>query len=228
MEEHDEKECAVRFEIIDNGIGISRETMEHLGEAFEQADNSITRKFNGMGLSLPIAKRIIGLMKGEMRIESKEGEGSCFSFIVRFDVVNQKDGETDKQESDFYNLRGRRVLIVDDIAINREILVMMLEDTGAILDEACNGDEAVKMFLQNMYNLILMDLHMPVMDGYTSAKTIRSSKRSWAGTVPIISISAEAGAGHREKCKEAGITDCLVKPVAAESLFKLISKYMAA
>jgi len=102
----------------------------------------------------------------------------------------------------------------------------MLGDSGVILDGACNGAEAVKMFADNKYDLVLMDLHMPVMDGFTAAKHIRASTHPWAKSVPIISVSAETGADRYQKCREAGISEHLMKPVNLETLFGTITKWI--
>jgi CheY-like chemotaxis protein len=126
------------------------------------------------------------------------------------------------------DLSGKRVLVVDDVDVNREILIAILEDTGAILDEAGDGAEAVKMFSQNKYDLILMDLHMPRMDGFTAATEIRASDLLWAKTIPIISVSAENSAELSSKCTAAGINDCFSKPVEMKGLYKIISKWINA
>jgi CheY-like chemotaxis protein/anti-sigma regulatory factor (Ser/Thr protein kinase) len=217
----------IRFDIADNGIGMSPETLERLSEIFEQGDNNITREHSGMGLSLPLAKRIIDLMQGELKVESEQGKGSRFTCIVKFGIAHPVPEleAADAGDSQMLNLTGKRILIVDDVDINREIMRMMLEDTGAILEDAGTGDEAVKMFAQEQYDLILMDLHMPVMDGYTAAAAIRSSGYS---RVPIIAVSAESSVELHAKCREAGITDYMAKPVEMDALFKMIAKHMPA
>ncbi|GHV32836.1 hypothetical protein FACS1894167_15800 [Synergistales bacterium] len=118
-------------------------------------------------------------------------------------------------------------MLVDDVEINREILLAILEDTGALLDEARDGEEAVRMFSSNKYDLVLMDLHMPVMDGFSATKRIRASNRPWAKTVPVISVSAESGADLRSKCMDAGITGHLPKPIEINALFATIAKNLA-
>ncbi|MCL1818109.1 MAG: ATP-binding protein [Spirochaetaceae bacterium] len=233
MTKNDGKECTIRCEVSDTGAGIDKELQQRLlGDAFEQADNSITRKHGGMGLGLPLTQRIVELMKGKLRVESEPGKGSRFTCDVRLGVATdaQRENEMDEKNAadapGIPNLSGKRILVVDDVDVNREILFALLEDTGAVFDGAADGEEAEKMFLQNKYDLIFMDLHMPVMDGFTAVKNIRGSARPWATTVPIISVSAEGGADLSAKCREAGITDHLTKPVDTEKLFAMITQWM--
>ena len=124
------------------------------------------------------------------------------------------------------DLTEKRILVVDDAEINREILFMLLEQTGAICDGAANGEEAVALFNRNKYALVLMDLHMPVMDGLSATKKIRASSQSWAGTVPIICVTAESSDEILSKCEEAGINHILSKPVEMEILYSTIKKYI--
>ena len=228
----DENECTIRFEVIDNGIGIAPEVLERLGEVFEQADNSITREYGGLGLGLSLTKRIVEMMNGQISVESELGKGTRFICDVRLGMVQteaqaEETGEAAADASTDFTLAGKRVLVADDVDINREILIVMMEDTGAIISEAVNGDEAVKMFMRDRYDLVLMDLHMPIMDGFTAAKNMRQSGLLWAKTIPIISVSAESSVDLHWKCLEAGINEHLAKPVAMEALYGIISKWVA-
>jgi len=227
MAENNGNECAVRFEVVDNGIGITDEMLERLGEIFEQADDGITREHDGMGLGLSLTKRIVDLMGGELWAESKPGEGSRFICGVRLGIVQTDPRQYEKGNAGGVppDLTGKRVMIVDDVDINREILLLLLDNTGAVIDEANTGDEAVRMFLQDKYDLILMDIRMPVMDGFTATKKIRASAQPWAMTVPVISVSAEKYDDLRLKCLEAGINDHITKPVEMEALFEMIAKW---
>jgi len=228
--EKNENECTIRFEVIDNGIGMSPELQKNIGETFEQEDNSITRKYGGMGLNLSLTKRIVEMMNGRISVKSDVGQGSCFICDIRVGIAKaaEKDiSETFEDFSSIIDLTGRRVLVVDDIEMNRDILFAMLEETGAILDGACNGEDAIKMFSREKYDLVLMDLHMPVMDGFTAVKNIRTSTQPWAASVPIISISAESSVELHWKCLEAGINEHLAKPVVMEALFGIISKWVS-
>ena len=236
MTENDGNECTIRVEVLDNGIGIEKEKLKRLGEVFEQADNSITREHSGMGLSLSLTRRIVEFMKGRMWVESEPGKFSRFSCDLRLGIAEEEEGEQAKsgiaetENSDLppvIDFAGKRILVVDDVDINREIIVSLLEDTGAILSEAGNGNEAVKLCLQDKCDLVLMDLHMPIMDGYSAAKIIRSSSLPWARTVPIIALSAESSGEIHAKCQEAGISDYMAKPVDMEIMYRLISKWIS-
>jgi len=234
-------ECTLRFDVHDTGIGIPPEALERLGQLFEQADNSITREYGGMGLGLSLTKRIVETMNGQIWVSSEFGKGSCFSCEVRLGVVEPQEEtglttegsvtgngglEAPAENPAFPDLTGKRVMIVDDVDINREILIMLLEETGAKMDGAEHGADAVKLFLENKYDLILIDLHMPIMDGFTAAKIIRASTQPWSKTIPIIAVSAESSGELKSKCLEAGITDHITKPVDAVSLLKMISRCM--
>jgi CheY-like chemotaxis protein len=250
-QKNDESGCLIRFEVTDTGIGIAPEELKRLWEVLEQADNSITRKYGGLGLGLSLTKRILEMMGSHITVESELGEGSRFICEILFGLVksglaNAELGPAKSRAADTglagsrtvesgddptdvllsLNLAGKRALVVDDLELNRAILFAMLEDSGAVLDGAKDGDEAVEMFMRTQYDLVLMDIHMPVMDGYTATKPIRSSAQPWAKTVPVISITADTGAEIHSKCLEAGITDCIEKPVEVDVLYKTIKKWL--
>jgi signal transduction histidine kinase len=239
MPENDGKECLVRFVVSDNGIGMSAEERQRLGTMFEQADNSITRSHSGMGLGLALTRRIVELMRGELRIESEPGKGSRFTCEVRLGVAPEKSPDEPREggknasaaaprADDGKNWAGKRILVVDDAEINREILLALLADTGATLDPAESGAQAVELFAQRDYDLVLMDLHMPVMDGFTAAEHIRACAAPRAGTAPIVLVSADDNAELLARCRETGINDHLVKPVAMDALMAMIAKWMPA
>ena len=231
---NDGNECAIRFEITDTGIGIEANTMERLWELFEQADNSITRKYGGLGLGLPLTKHLVEMMNGSISVESEQGKGSRFTCEIRLGIakeeakkeIDDKSAEiSGSADSDFSDLTGKKILIVDDVDINREILIAMLEGTGAVLHEAATGDEAVRMFRDEQYHFVFMDLHMPVMDGFEAAAKIRNSGLPWARSIPIISVSADSGKEVCLKCIEAGINDYLSKPLKMETLNGVLKKW---
>ncbi|MCL2479776.1 MAG: response regulator [Treponema sp.] len=231
----DGNECTIRFEVIDNGIGMTPAILQRLWDVLEQMDNSITREYGGLGLSLPLTKRIVELMNGILSVESEVGKGSRFICEVRLSIAQANDQVNDGirkanvligGSSVAVSLSGKRILVVDDIELNREILYTMLEDAGAVFDGAVDGEEAIKMFSQNKYDLVLMDLHMPVLDGFTATKNIRATSQPWAKTVPIILVSAECSVELYGKCIEAGINEYLAKPVVIENLLGIISKLM--
>jgi PAS domain S-box-containing protein len=215
-------EVSIRFEVSDTGVGISDEQKSRLFKAFEQADNSITREHGGTGLGLALAGSIVEMMRGEIHVESEPGKGSRFIFTVRA----KKHCDSGENMTGMADLAGKKVLIVDDVELNREILLTMLEDTDAVFDCAENGSEAVSIFSEKSSDLILMDLHMPVMDGFEAARNIRSSGMPHADSVPIIAVTAEAGSDAPARCLDAGMNGYVCKPVDLGILMGAIEKAM--
>ena len=125
-----------------------------------------------------------------------------------------------------WDLKGKRFLVVDDMLANREIICQILKDSGVAIDQAADGDEAIRMFLRNKYDLVFMDLHMPVMSGYDASKNMRSLPLLWAVSTPIISVSAESSVELHTRCREVGMNDHLSKPVVKHDLFDIIAKWM--
>jgi PAS domain S-box-containing protein len=227
------EECLVRFEVSDTGVGIPPEAQERLWDVFEQEDNSITRKHGGMGLGLPLTRRLVELMKGSIRLESVPGKGSRFICEVRLGCERVlPDAELPAGELPdadlpvIPDLKDLRFLVVDDVNINREVLFALLEEAGAAYDGANNGADAISMFSQTKYDMVLMDLHMPVMNGFDAARAIRGSGQPWANTTPIISVSADTSADLHSKCLAAGINGHIAKPVDADILFQEIRKWL--
>jgi PAS domain S-box-containing protein len=221
--EEDDEGCVLCFAVRDSGIGISVGQRGRIWSEFEQMDNSITRKHGGAGLGLAISKRIVELMGSEIRLESEIGKGSLFSFTVR--VGKQK--KVEQNTGGGADIAGWRILIVDDTEMNREIISALLEDTGAILTCAENGEEAVRVFSENGCDLILMDLHMPGMDGFETTRRIRASGLPGADSLPIIAVTADTGSNVRARCVEAGMNDHMRKPVEVSILLAMMTRYLA-
>ncbi|MDR2783616.1 MAG: response regulator [Treponema sp.] len=221
------------FEVIDEGIGISEQQAAKLFQPFEQADGSIARSYGGTGLGLVISKNIVEMMGGSIALKSKQGEGSSFSFTIRCPASDKKmvkEAETDEVEV-MPDFSGKHCLIVDDIDINRDILGEILEDTGIAIDMASNGNEALACFeksKENYYDIILMDIQMPVMDGCTATKKIRSMQRKDAGTLPIIAMTADVIQEDVIKMREAGMNEHLGKPIDVDKLFKTLKEFLPA
>ena len=140
--------------------------------------------------------------------------------------MEEKTDNKNEKKTDTPNLTGKRILVVDDSEITRKSFFLMLKNTGADIDEAADGDEAVRLFARHKYDLVLIDLHMPTMSGYSATRYIRDLPLLWANTVPIISVSAENSVELRTKCKESGINDQLIKPVEVRDLYKMIEKWL--
>ena len=225
----------VHVEVTDTGIGISKEQQGKLFHSFVQADSSVSRRYGGTGLGLAISKSIVEMMRGSIGVTSEEGKGSTFSFDIRLDdagdgapqALTPQDGASDatRWEGAF---SGKRVLLVEDIFINQEIVVELLAPTGAVVETADNGREALERFEENggRFDLILMDIHMPEMDGYQATARIRASSLPGAQTVPIVAMTANAYREDVDRCLEAGMTDHLAKPVVFEKMVEKMRTYL--
>jgi len=225
--------CAkVEFAIEDSGIGITKAQMQELFTPFMQADTSTTREYGGTGLGLVISKNIVEAMGGTIEVQSQKAKGSCFFFTITFDVKEWKKPEEISYESSVYTesleklpfLRGLEVLLVEDNEINQEVVLMMLENVGMKADIANNGQEGVDLFRKDpqRYDLILMDLQMPVMSGYDAAKEIRKSDKE----IPIIALTAAAMIEDRQKVKAAGMNEHIAKPIEKEELYHVLLQYV--
>lgn len=224
--------CKLQVEVEDDGIGISMEQQARLFRSFEQADNSISRKYGGTGLGLAISKKIIDLMDGEIWIESEPEKGSKFIFTINAGVgasENEKEdiGLTDTEFTmDLF--AGKHILAADDVEINREILIALLDGTGVTIDSVENGREACDKFAANpeIYDMILMDLHMPEMDGYEATRIIRTMKLAKARTIPIIAMTANVFREDIEKCMLAGMNDHVGKPLDINTIIAKMKHYL--
>ena len=215
----------VRFEVRDSGIGIPAEAMSRLFRAFEQADNSLTRKYGGTGLGLAITRRLAELMGGDVGVESTLGVGSTFWFTVKLkksDEMAEAEVKTGADAEAFIRQHyfGRRILLVDDEPINREITLMQLEAVDLLVDTAEDGVEAVALAHKNSYAAIFMDMQMPNMNGLEA--TLRIRKISGYRETPIIAMTANAFAEDKLLCIEAGMNDFLIKPFSHEQLFSTL------
>ncbi len=209
--------------VTDTGIGISDEKQRVVFEAFSQADNSITRQYGGTGLGLTISSRLVGLMGGQLSVESVVGRGSTFSFKTRFDhqstssknrarapVAPRAAGQID---------RRLRVLLAEDNLVNRVVAVRLLEKRGHSVEVAGNGREALDATEQGIFDVVLMDLEMPVMSGLEATVAIRSREQQTGRHLPIIAMTAHAMIGDRERCLAAGMDGYVSKPVRADELY---------
>jgi|GEM_PF-2054115 len=216
------------FEVADTGIGIAPEARERLFTAFEQADNSMTRKYGGTGLGLAISKRLVHLMDGEIGVDSTPDEGTTFWFTVRLRHTQRSIAPIVTRDSAEHEIRrehaAARILLAEDEPINREVSLCLLEDCGLCVDTAEDGQQAVDRARSERYALILMDMQMPVMNGVEATQAIRAD--SLNRHTPIIAMTANAFAEDRAHCLAAGMNDHLGKPVDPEHLFSTLLKWL--
>ena len=216
------------FTISDTGIGIDPEFLPRVFEAFTQEETGSTARYGGSGLSLAVTKNMVELMEGTIRVESRKNEGTVFTLTIPMQCLREKDlsEETETQQA---TLAGRRVLVVDDLPENAEIVSDLLELEGVETEQAENGLIAVEMMErapEHYYDAILMDLRMPVMDGLEAAKRIRALDRKDARTVPIIALTANSFESDVKASLSAGMNAHLAKPADAEKLYDMLKKYI--
>jgi signal transduction histidine kinase/HPt (histidine-containing phosphotransfer) domain-containing protein/ActR/RegA family two-component response regulator len=213
-----------RFVVADTGIGIQPEKIATLFDCFSQAENGTTREYGGIGLGMSICKRIVGMMGGALQVESEFGRGSVFQFTVPFEktaALSSDAAAADDTESDRVSLDGMHILVVDDYPTNREVARYHLESSGARVDVAENGLEAVDCANRTRYDLILMDIQMPKVDGYEATRRIRSLPD--AKSVPVIGMSANAQEQNRRACLDAGMNDFIAKPFVRRRFLKTVA-----
>jgi signal transduction histidine kinase len=217
--EQTDTDCQIKIEVRDTGIGISSEQQELLFQSFEQVDVSTSRRFGGTGLGLALSKNIAQLLQGDIWVESELDQGATFYFTMRLGI-QAKVVEVEQPQDDSFE--GFRILLVEDVEINREIVLAMLEDTKLVIDSAENGLQAVELFSQSKYDLVFMDLKMPEMDGYEATRRIRQVNP----TVPIIAMTANVFREDIEKCLEVGMNSHIGKPVDFEVVLDHLRKYL--
>ncbi len=221
-----------KFEVKDTGIGLRKEEISKLFQPFSQADGSTTRNFGGTGLGLVISKQLVELMNGKIWVKSTYAVGSSFIFEIELKELkeNRKHSEYNVPiHSKVINLheyanvlKGHRILLVDDNEVNQEILLGLLEHSSGKLDIASNGQEAVELFSKNEYSLILMDIQMPIMDGYEATRLIRLKDKN----IPIIALTANAMKEDIEKTRQAKMQVHINKPINISELYEALLKYL--
>ena len=233
MDMEDLDRILVAFTVADTGIGMSEEQAGKLFTAFEQGDSSISGRFGGTGLGLAISQNLVRMMGGLITIRSAPGKGSTFSFSLDMRVTRCEtaSGEEYRGAAAVPDLSGKRILLVEDVEINRLILIELLSETRVTIDSASDGEEAVESFAasrEGHYDLIFMDVQMPRMDGYEATRRIRALDRQDARTVPIIAMTANVFSDDIERGREAGMNAHLAKPIDIDAIMRLLGDRLRA
>jgi CheY-like chemotaxis protein/anti-sigma regulatory factor (Ser/Thr protein kinase) len=224
-------QVCLQFCVSDTGIGISPAKQRQLFQAFSQADTSVTRTYGGTGLGLVISKQLVEQMGGSIELKSQEGVGSSFLFTVMLgitDLVGVRNSEPHPiqlfNNPEFQNLPGARVLLVEDNEINRIVLKELLEKQGIQVQIAENGVEALNNLEHNGYDCVLMDVQMPIMDGFQATRRLKEI--STLKDIPVIAMTANAMQQDRQKCLEVGMVDFISKPILPLTLYQVLSKWI--
>ena len=229
QKEADENHAVFVFVCSDTGIGMDREFQRHMFEPFAQEQDGARTKLNGTGLGLSIVQKLVTKMEGTVEVESEKDQGTTFTVTIPFliDRAAQK-ADRERETKKVCSIRGMKILLVEDNELNMEIAQFLLEDEGAIVTKAWNGQEAVEIFADakpGSFDVILMDIMMPVMDGMTATKTIRAMEREDAASIPIIAMTANAFTDDIRRHKSAGMNEQISKPLELEKMKETLVKY---
>ncbi len=228
----DDHTVSIEFKCRDTGIGMSKEFMKHLFIPFEQENSSARSEYGGTGLGMAISKNLVEKMKGTIRVESEKGTGSTFDVIIPFEIdKSASEDEPAEAVIEATSIRGLRILLAEDNELNMEIAKFLLEEAGAEVLLATNGEEAVKAFAESAsqeIDVILMDIMMPVMNGHEATREIRAMDRPDAKKIPIIAMTASAFAEDRIAAKDAGMNEHLAKPLDSKLVIRTIWQYTRA
>ena len=216
---NDGETVTYKMECRDNGIGMSKEFLEHAFEPFSQEKYGARTNYTGTGLGLAITKQLVDLMGGSISVSSELGNGSVFTYIQSFKLADEKTSDNDIVEN--VSLAGRNVLVVEDNLVNQEIARFVFEEKGAVVTCADNGDDALNKFKNNKYDLIVMDIMMPIMGGYEATRRIRAIDKD----VLIFAMSANAFSDDVKKSLAVGMNEHLSKPLVMDDLNRALAKY---
>lgn len=229
-EKESEERVLVDVTIKDTGIGMSEDFLKNIFQPFVQADQGARSQYKGTGLGMAIVKELLERMGGTIQIDSVENQGTTIHVVIPFEIAEESAAVQEMSELPKENLSGRRILLVEDNELNREIAAFLLKDEGISVTEAEDGQQAVECFLkmpEGYYDAVLMDIMMPVMDGYQATREIRGSGKKDAEMIPIIAMTANAFAEDKRKTMEAGMDAHLSKPINVPELMDTIRKFCA-
>jgi len=215
----------LRFEVKDTGIGIPREKQAQIFEAFSQVDGSISRRFGGTGLGLTICSRLVERMGGSIGVRSATGQGSTFTFRVRVARQECTHNAAKQTKASRESTAPLRILVAEDNKVNQTVVSRMLERAGHTVEIAADGQEAARMCFAGRFDLVLMDIHMPVLDGFEATARIREMDRAKGIRTPLIALTANAMNGDRERCLAAGMDGYLAKPLSRDLLLETIGQF---
>lgn len=229
LEKKSTKTQHLRIDVSDTGIGIPADKLTKIFESFSQADASVTRKYGGTGLGLTIVKQLVELQKGSITVQSVEDKGTTFSIVIPYAVgnpaeVEEKTSILSRKKNELKSLKDLRILLAEDNDINRLYATSILKMWECTADTAENGYVALEKVRNNDYDIILMDIQMPVMDGFEATRAIKKSG-SPKDQIPIIALTANSSSKDIERCLASGMNDCLGKPFTPENLFSILVKY---
>lgn len=220
------QQAIIRISVKDTGIGIAPEKLFTIFERFTQAESDTTRSYGGTGLGLSIAKKLVELQGGTIRVNSVPEKGSEFSFTIPFEIADEKEYKplenTGREHAELFT--GKKVLVVEDNILNQKLAQAVLAEKGFDVEIAANGQIAVDVLKKKKYDIILMDIQMPVLDGYEATKVIRHDLKD---KTPVIAMTANAMAGERERCISNGMDEYITKPFNADVLYKLMGKFLS-
>jgi PAS domain S-box-containing protein len=229
LERKGSKTQHIKIDVTDTGIGIPADKLNKIFESFSQADASVTRKYGGTGLGLTIVKQLVELQKGSISVSSVENKGTTFSIVLPYTIgsiteIEEKASVFKRKQNELTSLKDLRILLAEDNDINRLYATSMLKMWECTADTAENGYVALEKVRNNDYDIILMDIQMPVMDGFEATRAIKKSG-SPKNQIPIIALTANSSSKDIERCLASGMDDCLGKPFTPESLFAVLVKY---
>ncbi len=220
------------FKIQDNGIGMSPEFLEHIFDAFEREKNSTVSGIRGTGLGMSITKKLVDMMNGSIDIKSTKGVGTTVVVYLDFEVFTGDVSELEKSSEETikeYSLEGKRILLVDDNELNRELAIELLSEAGAVVEEAVNGEDALEVYTSKApgyYNLILMDVQMPKMNGYEATEAIRRLHNANQADIPIVAMTANAFQEDIDDAIGHGMNAHIAKPIEVEKLLRTLTKFL--